>query len=115
MLESDVFDRGSADGAIVSHATYNLIIGLALCWGFLVNWLLVQYVSTAFLLEIPSILFFLGYFASCFLGVYLFNKSTDPAISFVGYNLVAVPFGLVVNIVVSRYDPQLVLQAIQVT
>jgi FtsH-binding integral membrane protein len=59
--------------------------------------------------------FLIGYFASCFYGVYLFNSSKQPAISFIGYNFVVVPFGLVVNVVVSRHDPDLVLQAIQLT
>jgi len=115
MLKSDVFNRTRAKGAVVSDATYNLVIGLILCWGLLVNWLLVRYVSSAWLLSINVWLFLLGYFASCLYGVSLFNKSTDPAISFIGYNFVVVPFGLVVNIVVSRYEPTLVLEAIQVT
>ena len=114
-LKSNVFNRTNADGTIVSDATYNLVIGLVLCWGFLVNWLLVQYVSTAWLLSIGPVIFLIGYFASCFFGVYLFNSSKDPAISFVGYNFVVVPFGLVVNMIVSRYQPALVLEAIQVT
>ncbi len=115
ILKSDVFHRTRAQGAIVSDATYNLFIGLVLCWGLLVNWLLVRYVSSAWLLSINVWLFLIAYFASCFYGVYLFNKSTDPSISFIGYNFVVVPFGLVVNMIVSRYEPTLVLEAIQVT
>lgn len=113
--KSDVFNRTRAKGAIVTDATYNLVIGLVLCWGLLVNWLLVRYVSSAWLLSINIWLFLIAYFASCFYGVYLFNKSTDPAISFIGYNFVVVPFGLVVNMIVSRYEPTLVLEAIQIT
>ena len=115
ILKSEVFNRTRATGAIVSDATYNLVIGLVLCWGLLVNWLLVRYVSSAWLLSINVWIFLVAYFASCFYGVHLFNKSTDPAISFIGYNFVVVPFGLVVNMIVSRYEPTLVLQAIQVT
>ncbi|MEY2656230.1 MAG: hypothetical protein RLZZ524_3258, partial [Pseudomonadota bacterium] len=37
------------------------------------------------------------------------------AISFIGYNLVVVPFGLVLNVGLSRVHPTLVIQAIQVT
>jgi FtsH-binding integral membrane protein len=36
-------------------------------------------------------------------------------VSFLGYNLVVVPFGLVVNLVVSRYDSALVHEAIRIT
>jgi hypothetical protein len=36
-------------------------------------------------------------------------------VSFLGYNLVVVPFGLIVNLVVSRYDSALVYEAIRIT
>lgn len=48
-------------------------------------------------------------------GVYLFNKSDKAFVSFVGYNFVVVPFGLIVNMVVSQYDTALVLDAIRIT
>lgn len=116
MLESDkIFERSAVDGVLVSDRTYNLVIGLVLCWGFLVNWLLVQNISTESLRAIDPLIFLIGYFASGFAGIYIFNKYSDPALSFIGYNLVVVPFGLVVNIVVSRYEPGLVLQTIQIT
>lgn len=34
MFESDVFQRTNTAEAIVSGATYNLVIGLVLCWVF---------------------------------------------------------------------------------
>ena len=86
-----------------------------LCWGFLVNWLLVVNVAPELLLRIPLPAFLIGYLASCFYGVYIFNKSDNPLTSFAGYNFVVVPFGLVVNIVVSRYDPDVVLDALRIT
>lgn len=115
MFEYNVFKRHRPEGAVVSGATYNLVIGLVLCWGLLVNWLIVRHINPVWILSIDIRLFLLLYFASCFFGVYLFNKSTDPAISFIGYNFVVVPFGLVLDLIVSRYEPGLVLQAIQVT
>lgn len=113
MREADVFQRRGSDS--ISHATYNLIIGLVLCWGFLINWLIVHYIRPEVVLRINPWIFLAGYFASCLYGVYLFNTSKDPAVSFIGYNFVVVPFGFVVNIVVRLYEPELVLQAIQLT
>ncbi len=115
MLESDVFDRESPEDDVVSNATYNLVIGLVLCWGFLINWLIVQHVNTAWLSDVEHWVFLVAYFSSCLFGVYLFNTSTDPAVSFIGYNFVVVPFGFVANLVVSQYEPNLVLQAVQIT
>jgi FtsH-binding integral membrane protein len=65
--------------------------------------------------EIPFLVFILGYIVSCFAGIYLFTKSTHPGMSFAGYNLVVIPFGLIINLVVSQYEPALVLDAIRVT
>ncbi len=115
MIESEVFDRRDSDGQEISARVYNLIIGVVLCWGFWINWLMVGSISPEAITAINPWLFFIGYFASCFLGVYLFSSSSNPLVSFVGYNFVVVPFGFVINIVVSRYDPSLILEAIQVT
>jgi FtsH-binding integral membrane protein len=65
--------------------------------------------------DVPPLLFFLGYFACCFIGILMFRKSNSPAISFLGYNLVVIPFGFIINLVVAQYDPEIVLSAIKVT
>lgn len=115
-MEHSVFERqGQLIEPTISPAAYNLVIGLTLLWGFLVNWWMVGNVSVEWLRSINVWVFVGGYFASCFLGVYLFSRSSNPWVSFLGYNFVVVPFGLVVNLVVSRYNPELVLQAIRIT
>ncbi|HSX69467.1 MAG TPA: Bax inhibitor-1 family protein [Pseudomonas sp.] len=115
-MEHSVFERqGQLTDRIVSPGAYNLIIGLTLLWGFLINAWMVGNISVEWIRSINSWVFFGGYFASCLLGVYLFSRSSHPAVSFIGYNLVVVPFGLVVNLVVSRYSPELVQQAIRIT
>ena len=115
MIETSVFDRTESDHPQISHATYNVVIGLVLCWGFFINWMIVRNVETQWLASINIWVFMVGYFASCLIGVYLFNSSDDPAVSFLGYNFVVIPFGLIINLVVSRYDPTLVADAMQVT
>lgn len=115
MMEQSVFDRSQSEGKEIGASTYNLLIGLVLCWGFFVNYWMVLNIPVASIQAINQWVFFIGYFACCFLGIYLFNSSDNPAVSFVGYNLVVVPFGLVINLVVSQYDPRLILEAIKVT
>lgn len=114
-VANDVFSRTSVDGEILSDGLYNLTMGLVLCWGFLVNWWMVKNIPAAVITGIDIRLFLLGYFASCFFGVYLFNKSVNPIVSFIGYNFVVVPFGFVINVVVARYDASLVLEAMRIT
>jgi len=114
-VANDVFNRTSTEGEIISDGAYNLAMGLVLCWGFLVNWWMVKNIPVSVITGIDIRLFLVGYFASCFLGVYLFNKSVNPLVSFIGYNFVVVPFGFVINVVVGRYDTALVLEAMRIT
>ena len=115
MLEANVFDRTETTDALVSDLVYNLVLGLTLCWGFGVNWLMVTNIDPNAIAAINPWVFFIGYFASCFFGVYLFRSSSNPAVSFIGYNFVVVPFGLIINMVVARYDADIVAQAMRVT
>lgn len=118
MLKSDVFKRTTANVKIISDSKFNLILGIVLCWGFFVNWLLVVNVDPVSLRSINIWVLLIGlisYFASCFFGVYLFNKSHKPHISFIGYNFVVLPLGLIINMVVSLYDTQIVIEVIQIT
>ncbi|WP_174269652.1 Bax inhibitor-1 family protein [Vibrio scophthalmi] len=115
MMEDNVFERGFTGEPEISARLYNLAIGAVLCWGFWINWLMVSAIPVEVIASINPWVFFIGYFASCFIGIYLFRSSSNPLVSFLGYNFVVVPFGLIINMVVSQYDPALVLSAIQVT
>jgi FtsH-binding integral membrane protein len=116
--ETGVFERTFKRGQLkelIEATSYNLIIGLVLFWGFGVNWLLVKLIPLELILRIPFFIFFTGYFASCWYGISLFTKSTNPWVSFAGYNFVVIPFGLVINVIVSRYDPSTVIDAMRIT
>tara|TARA_Y100001934_G_scaffold254863_1_gene321237 strand:- start:893 stop:1570 length:678 start_codon:yes stop_codon:yes gene_type:complete len=110
-----VFDRRETDQPLIARGTYNLLIGATLCWGFGLNWWMVQNIPPETPLAWGFWPFIIGYFICCMTGVALFQGSDQPLISFLGYNLVVVPFGLVVNVVVSQYDPSLVVEAMKVT
>ncbi len=112
-----VFDRRDnvADDSIISDSVYNLLIGLVLCWGFLINYLMVKNIAYESIASINPLVFFLGYLGSCFIGIALYAKSDVPVVSFIGYNFVVVPFGLIINLAVHQYSSSLVLNAIQVT
>jgi len=116
-MENTVFERTESEspGQRISGNVYNLLIGLVLCWGFLVNWVMVKTIPYESIASISPWVFIIGYFASCFFGIYLFTKSDVPLVSFIGYNFVVVPFGLIINLVVYHYDPSLVLDAVRVT
>ena len=114
-MTDSVFNRTETNDQRISPSLYNLIIGLTLLWGFTTNWLMVLNIPVNSIANINPFVLIIGYFISCFAGIYLFRKSNTPAISFLGYNLVVVPFGLIINLVVSQYDPNIVIEAIRVT
>lgn len=110
-----VFNRRRSSDPTISASLYNLIIGMVLLWGFALNWIIVENVPTSAISGINPWVFLIGYFATCFLGIYLFTSSDKPIVSFLGYNLVVVPFGFVLNTIVSKYDPAIVGEALITT
>ena len=96
-------------GAVeLSESRYNLVLGLTLIWGFVLNALMIRFLGPSvigFLVRnaesYSSIMigFLVGYFALCFAGSALVRKQ-NPAVCFLGYNLIAVPIGLVLMLAV---------------
>ena len=112
-----------ADAQELSESRYNLTIGAVLTWGFLLNFLLAQFAGPAILRMIyraPErystfmIGFLIVYIALVMIGSGMV-RSYDPVKCFIGYNLIAVPVGLVVTIAAIGYDPDLVVRAALVT
>ena len=120
MHSDSVFSRTSSSGKLLSPAVYNLMIGVTLLWGFLANFFIVKSVPAESIMAFGHIPFFIGVLVCALAGAWIFNRSDNPAVSFFGYNLVVLPFGLLLNVVINvtyagpRFDG-LVLEAIQTT
>jgi FtsH-binding integral membrane protein len=114
-MTTSVFERTEVNGDILSDTAYNLAIGLVLCWGFLANWAMVSFIPFEVIANVNKWVFFIGYFACCFLGMYLFTSSDKPAVSFAGYNLVVIPFGFIICMVVGSANSAVVESAITTT
>ncbi|OEU62687.1 MAG: histidine kinase [Desulfuromonadales bacterium C00003094] len=114
-MQSTIFDRTQAVGAEISASAYNAIIGVTLLIGFAINFAMVKYIPVEAIASINSWVLIIGFFACCFSGIALFTKSDSPPVSFLGYLLVVTPFGLIINLVVSRYSADVVINAIQAT
>ena len=90
--------------AIISDRAYNGAIAAVLLWGLLINYLLcssesVVYGFARFYIE-HSVACLIGYLVLVFAGVIIAGKSRNPLVSFLGYNLVVVPFGLIISMLV---------------
>ena len=89
----------------IDPTTYNLIIGGTLAYGFIVNCLMVATCADfAFRLFSNSIVFYILYFAMVIVGSIMVNNSTNPVVSFIGYNLIVVPIGLVLTVVLNLFS-----------
>jgi len=101
------------ENQIVSGRTYNMYLGGTIAYGLLIN-IIMCATCVDFVLGLNPIIFIIGYFACALLGTFISAKSDNPLISFLGYNLVVLPIGLVVTEAVYYYgglDSFVVLEA----
>ena len=90
---------------IVSDRVYNGVIGAVLLWGLLINYILCRTVGsyTNLFPNMSPIAFLIGYLVIAIAGMLIAFKAQNPVISFIGYNLVVIPFGLVISTMVEEY------------
>ena len=86
----------------ISDRAYNGVIGAVLVYGLLVN-VAICYIFQDRMLYVNPAVLIVGYFICCFIGMLMSSKSDNAIISFIGYNLVVVPVGLVVSVSVAVY------------
>jgi FtsH-binding integral membrane protein len=116
MLDQDhVFQRTTLEGTEISAHLYNFIIGLTLLWGFAVNYYMVNNVPIQWILSIGYWPLLIGYMVSVFIGVMLYSGSSNPVVSFIGYNFIVVPMGLVITPFIYQFEGALIQEAIMMT
>lgn len=97
----------------ITEKQYNVLIGLVLLWGFGINALMCPY---AYIFESWNpVALLIGYFVVAFIGIIMSLTSDNPIISFIGYNLVVLPVGIVLSIFVSDFYVETVVQTFIVT
>ena len=102
---------------LVSQRTYNLTLIGTLFYGLIVNVILCLLVGDV-TRYISPLAFLVLYFISAFAGTMISARSNNPLISFLGYNMVVVPIGLVISMTVEMYSsmsPDVVFQAFVLT
>lgn len=105
------------DSDLVSTREYNITLCGAVLWGVFFNYLLCDSVGNV-LDFVDPVTFFVGYFVLCIAGVLIAAKSDDAVISFIGYNMVVLPVGLVISTCVELYgglDSSIVAEAFLIT
>ena len=90
------------EGMILSDKMYNVSLGATILYGLIVNIVLCLALEDR-MSHVNPIILLIGYFVSCITGILMSSRSTNPGISFIGYNLIVVPVGLVLSITISSY------------
>ena len=101
----------------ISERSYNLVLGGVLLWGFLLNYLMVRLLGPfilRFAAEIHPMVLVLGYLALAFAGSALVARP-NALTSFLGFNLIAAPIGVIVCIALQGYAMATIRTAILYT
>jgi FtsH-binding integral membrane protein len=114
MINSDTFQRIGTNHKVTSQA-YNLILGFVLLWGFALNWWMVSTIPASSVKSINPIVFIIGYLVCAFVGSWLMSSSEKPVVSFIGYNLIVVPVGLVLVMALPGFAHAHIVAAVRTT
>lgn len=110
-LESGEADRLSA-------RWYNLTLTGMLAYGLILNAVMVYYFAYPLMQAFANVsgwVLLLLYLIPTLLGVYLAAKSANPAVSFLGYNLVVLPIGVMLALIVPGLPVGIVFKAMLLT
>lgn len=108
-------ESGEADR--LSSRTFNLLLMGFLLYGFLVNAVMVYYFASPIMGIVANIGWWslLLYLVPSFIGVIMAVNSNNPAVSFLGYNLVVLPFGMLLAVIIPGLPVQIVVKAMILT
>ncbi len=98
----------------VTRERFNLILGGTLLWGFLMNILFCVFLGRA-AARLPYGVVTIAYVVLAFTGILINTRSQKPLWSFVGYNLVVLPLGLVLSALIADAGADAVRETFQIT
>lgn len=97
----------------ISDRMYNLIIGATLLYGFAVNAFMISAFEGAFD-QINQWALLIGYILCVIIGSVL-TRSNSALVSFIGYNFIVVPLGVMLTILLPYYGAEIVFDAVVIT
>lgn len=109
-------ESGLADS--ITPRIFNVVMCAVLAWGFILNAAMVYFLGDMMLqvaVRLKWWMLLLAYLVPTFAGIFIAARSTNPFISFVGYNLVVLPIGLMLAIVVPSVPVEVVTKAMTIT
>ena len=89
--------------SIISARAYNVIMGMVVLYGLVVNYILCATVGASIYYSIRPVMFQILYMVLAFGGTFIALRSDNAIVSFLGYNMVVLPLGILVSAVVEAY------------
>lgn len=109
-------ESGEADS--ITTRGFNVVMCGVLAWGFLVNAAMVYFLGDM-MIQVASHLkwwmLLLAYIVPTLAGVFIAVRSTNALISFLGYNLVVLPIGLMLALILPSVPVSIVTKAMAIT
>lgn len=112
VISTGVFDREGND--TISANSFYAIIAIVLAWGFGLTAYLANYAIEIGFMPSGWLVLIIG-LAIPIAGIFVAIKSDNPIVSFIGYNMIVVPFGFLLGPVVNQYSPDVVRNAMGMT
>ncbi len=97
----------------LTYVSYNMILGACVVYGLIVNALIVTFLGGYFA-NVNYLVILIGYLVCAFAGVFI-TRSQNPVASFVGYNLVVLPIGILLSVLLPSYLASDIQLAIDLT
>ena len=104
----------AAEDKVVSDRSYNLTIGLVLLWGFGLNYLMATKLSAA-ILGLNPIVLLIGYMVLSFGSIFLIHRSSNPAVSFLGFTVLSLAMGAILTFALQAYTNTTIEKALITT
>lgn len=102
----------------ISDRTFNAVMCGTLLWGFIVNAFMVAYLAEpimAFVAGMRPLVFFIGYAVMAFAGILIAQLSNNPIVSFLGFNLLVAPMGVMLCLLLPGLPAAIVSKALLLT
>lgn len=109
-------ESGEADR--LSTRSYNLVLTSLLAYGLLLNAVIVYYFAYPLMNALQGVspwVLLLGYLVPTLLGIFMAAKSSNPMVSFIGYNLVVLPIGIMLALIIPGVPADIVVKAMALT
>ncbi|WP_318493338.1 Bax inhibitor-1 family protein [Photobacterium leiognathi] len=98
----------------ISDHLFQFIIGAIIFYGFALNWVIVSNVDASLLTPYAGTVL-IGYVVSAIIAAIITTKSKSPVVSFLGYNILVVPAGLMLVLALDGVPQNTIVGTIQLT